>query len=111
MKNLKNAKKVSNTNGLPFPKSVPKVPQKHPKNNTFGDFHRFWGLFGRKSGRFWEKEVKETRTDDELEYSDFFSEDVDWEAVMLNLTLSGLEEDLKAMNLVCVCNGEIAYEK
>lgn len=55
--------------------------------------------------------MQETRTDDELEYSDFFSEDIDWEAVMLNLTLRGIEEDLKAMNLVCVCNGEIAHEE
>ena len=48
-------RKASNTNGLRLPKSLPIVPQKHPKNDAFGDSQCFWGLFGGKSGCFWEK--------------------------------------------------------
>lgn len=51
--------------------------------------------------------MKRSKRTEELEYSDFFSEDIDWKAVMLNLTLSGIEEDIKAMKFVRVCNGEI----
>ena len=107
---MKKPYKVSNTNGLPFPKSIPKVPQKHPQNNVFGDYRCFWGLFGGKSGRFWEKEVRIARSE-ELEHSDDFPENTDFQAVMLNLIMSSIEEDVQAMKFICVSNGEIINEE
>ncbi len=110
MKSMKNRYKVSNTNGLPFPKSIPKVPQKYPKNSTFGDFLCFRGLFGRKSGRFWEKKVGAARTE-ELDYSAFFPENIDFQTVMLNLIMRTIEGDVQAMKFARVSNGEIANEE
>ena len=107
---MKNRYKVSNTNGLPFPKSIPKVPQKYPKNSTFGDFLCFRGLLGSKSGRFWEKVVGTARTEG-LECSAYFSENTDFQAVMLNLIMSSIEEDVHAIKFARVSKGEIANEE
>lgn len=44
---------------------------------------------------------------EELEESDFLSADIDWQAVMDNFSKSLLEDDIRAMKLVCVCEGMI----
>lgn len=44
---------------------------------------------------------------EELEKTDFFPANTDWQAVMENISMSLLEEDLRAMKLVCVSEGMI----
>jgi len=44
---------------------------------------------------------------EELEKTDFFPKDTDWQAIMDNISMSLLEDDIRAIKFVRVCNGEI----